>query len=221
MEKGMEEEAQPGSYLDKLSDDYFSVLEDAKAAHANTNKFSGKFIRPHAKHIKTIIEKYDIKSILDYGCGKGQQYEWIIPNANIEQWVDGVLSTGSDTVPHGKTLEEFWGIEVEKFDPAYPAFEKEPSGPSDLVIVSHVLGSIPPADLPIIVDRLYSLTNKYLYVVEAVGRPKKVWTDKDLGLRSAMDWIDILVPHNTRHVRTELVVRYRNNYGSFMGRFVL
>lgn len=220
-----EKEKAPGreGYKQRLSPGYFRALDDATKYHSSTDKFSGKFLRPHAKHIKTIIQQYDIKSILDYGCGKGLQYTWVIPNANIEQWGDGAeLERGSDLVPHGKTLEEYWGINVTKFDPAFPAFAEEPRKAHDLVIVSHVLGAIPVIDLPVIIERIFSLTNKYTFIVEAIGRPKKRWlTDDEIDTPRfyAVDWIDALAPLKPAHVRCELCVRYRSTHGTHLGRF--
>lgn len=208
-------------YLNKVSPAYFKALKDAKTLQATTNKFSGKFIRPHAWYIKLLIKTFDIKSILDYGCGKGQQYEWRIPATSIEQWDEHVLAKGAGLIPPGITLEEYWGIEVTKFDPAVPKYAKEPEGMFDLVICSHVLGTIPEQDLPIIVDRIYSLTGKFLYVVEAIGNPKKDWTDEPGCPRGwySPQWLELLAPPKPPRVTTELVVRYRCDAGSFIGRF--
>lgn len=206
-------------YLDDVSHDYHKALEDAKKFHATTDKFSGKFLRPHAKYIKSIIDKFDIKSILDYGCGKGLQYTWVIPNAKIEQWDDG----DGEPIPHGQTMEQYWGIEVTKFDPAVPAFSKEPAKAHDLVICSHVLGTIPVKDLPVIVKRIFSLTNKFLYAVEAIGPSKKNWLKGEVETPrfTPIEWIDAIAPHKPEEVECELVVRYRSDLGSHLGRFRL
>jgi hypothetical protein len=212
-------------FLDKVSPEYYTALEDSKKLHSATNKFSGKFLRPHAKSIKDIIEAQEVKSILDYGCGKGLQYQWVIPdNAPIEQWIGEESKLGTNVVPSGKTLEQYWGIEVTKYDPAVPEFSKEPRGSFDLVLVSHVLGTIPVQDLPIIVERIFSLTNKYVYVIEAIGAPKKQWasgeTEFPVGW-TTMQWIDVLAPLKPVHLICELCVRYRSAVGSHLGRFKL
>lgn len=205
-------------YLKHLSDGYFEALNDAKEYHATTDKFSGKFLRPHARHIKAIIDKYAIASITDYGCGKGLQYTWVVPNAKIEQWGDD-----ADGPPHGKTLEEYWGINVFKFDPAVPRFAAEPTESSDLVIVSHVLGAIPEVDLKTIIRRIFDLADKYVYIVEAIGIPKKQWLKDESLTRiyDTMDWIELIAPVKPTHIKCELAVRYRSNYGSHLGRFML
>lgn len=133
---------------------YDRCLEEAAKHHASSKTYSGLFLRPHAPFIKQIIEEYGVKSILDYGAGKGEQYKWIMPR-------------------HGTTLEQYWGIEVAKYDPCWPPFAKEPQGKFDLVMCAHTLGSVPITDLGWVVDRLYSLSNKAIYVAEKIGKPKK------------------------------------------------
>lgn len=144
----------------RLSAEYYVALDESKRHHASSKTFSGKFLRPHAPFIKEIIDRFGCTSILDYGCGKGVQYTW--RNAD---------PTGS--IPVGMTIEEFWGVDVTKFDPAYPPFAAEPTGAFDLVICTHTLGSIPTADLPVIVDRLFGLAGKALYIAEKIGAVKK------------------------------------------------
>lgn len=164
------------------SPEYSRRLEEAKLHHATSKTFSGKFLRPHAPFIKEIAERLHCRTILDYGCGKGAQYDW--RNAD---------PTGS--IPVGMTIEEYWGIPVRRYDPAWPPYAKEPVGKFDLVICTHVLGSIPIVDLPWAIKRLYSLARKALYVAEKIGPVgKEVHGDRD-GLPNGWkrkDWESVL-----------------------------
>ena len=144
----------------KPSPAYHAALEASKQVHKG-KQFTGKFLRPHAPFIKEIIDRLGCKTVLDYGCGKGQQYEWIIPST-------------------GQTIEQFWGVSVTKYDPAYKKFEAEPEGTFDLVICTQVLGAIPVSDISWVIDRLYSLANKALYISERLGDARKVLGDNDL-----------------------------------------
>jgi hypothetical protein len=133
---------------------YLRCLEEAKRHHASSKTYSGLFLRPHAPFIKELIREFDIKSILDYGAGKGEQYKWVMPL-------------------HGTTLEEYWGREVTKYDPAWPPFATAPSGKFDLVLCTHTLATIPVADMDWVMDRLYGYAGKVIYVAEKIGMPKK------------------------------------------------
>lgn len=138
-----------------FSNNYYEALEAAKKHHASSKTYSGKLLRPHVFYIKELIERLQIGSILDYGCGKGAQYEWKMPSEN------------------GKNVEEYWGLDVTKYDPAWPAFATEPVGKFDLVICTHTLGSIPLSDRSSVIDKLYDFAWKGLYIAEKIGPIKK------------------------------------------------
>lgn len=188
------------------SKDYLKALEQAKLVHREYDCYSGKFLRPHANEIKNIIERLGIKSILDYGCGKGKQYLW----ANDD----------------GETLEELWGVKVTKYDPAVPEFEADPQGKFDLVICTHVLGCIPEQDLPWVVTRIFGYANKAVYIAEGISdTPAKA--KKGGGLppcplgRSALDWIDLLSPYKPEGVELHVAIRYRMPDRTVFGRFFI
>lgn len=151
--------------MNKPSPAYYAALQDSKAIHKG-KQFTGKFLRPHAPFIKEIIDRLGCKTVLDFGCGKGQQYEWIIPST-------------------GQTIEQFWGVTVTKYDPAYPPFAAEPEGKFDLVICTQVLGAIPTTDRQWIIDRLFNYADKAIYVSERLGDARKTIGDKAL---RGMEW---------------------------------
>lgn len=135
---------------------YDTALEEARAHHASSKTYSGKFLRPHAPFIRTLIEKFGARTLLDYGCGKGAQYSWV--------------SDGDEaSIPGGQTIEQYWGLEATKYDPAYPPFAAEPVGLFDVVVCTHVLGSIPTRDLADVLERLFGLAKHCVYIAEKIG----------------------------------------------------
>lgn len=162
----------------KPSPAYHAALEASKEIHKG-KQFTGKFLRPHAPFIKEIIDRMGCKTVLDYGCGKGQQYEWVIPST-------------------GQTIEQYWGVTVTKYDPAYPPFAKEPEGKFDLVICTQVLGAIPVSDLPWVIGRLNSIAIKALYVSERLHTPRKQIADNSKRPAwTVKDWQKALPRNNT------------------------
>lgn len=137
-----------------MDDDFLRSIEEAKRFHASSKAYSGKLLRPHAPYIKEIINRLGCKTVLDYGAGKGQQYEWVMPM-------------------HGMTIEEWWGVPVTKYDPAWPPFSAEPQGDFDLVICTYTLGAIPTASLVSVINRLFSFSHKAIYIAERIGQSKK------------------------------------------------
>ncbi|HEY6021419.1 MAG TPA: hypothetical protein VIY48_16385 [Candidatus Paceibacterota bacterium] len=219
---GKEQEDKTGTAREKAvqkeSEDYNIALEAIRNHHATQNTYSGKFLRPHVKYLKQIIEDYDIESILDYGCGKGLQYEWVFPPTPVMQ-------DGSEIImPEGMSIEQYWGQEVTKYDPGVPKFEAKPTGKYDLVLCTHVLGCIPLQDLRSwVLDEIFGYANKFVYIVEAIGKPKKNVIDYskiECPINySPIKWLDLIAPHKPTDVTCELVCRYRSDVGTFTGRF--
>lgn len=189
------------------SKDYFRALELSKEQHRESKTYSGKFLRPYRYRIKEIIDRLECKSVLDYGCGKGLQYEWVSQKL-------------------GQTLEEMWGVEVVKYDPAWPRYEVEPSGPFDLVICCHVLNVIPIKDLGWVVDRLYSLSNKAVFIVNGISGPpskliKAQWRlDNTPSNWTTNMWISMLQSRKAKDIEVHLVTRSRDP-AQMVGRFIL
>lgn len=133
---------------------YQRRLAEAREHHATTKTYSGRFLRSHKPALSHLIATLGISSALDYGCGKGEQYRWVDPE-------------------DGMTLEQAWGFEVAKFDPAWPPYAAEPEGEFDLVLCTHTLGSIPIEDHSWVIARLIGHARKMVYIAEKLGPIKK------------------------------------------------
>lgn len=172
----------PSHLIDhRASTMYLRCLAEARAHHASSKTYSGKFLRPHAPHIKRILEEFGGKSILDVGCGKGSQYTWV--------------SHGEEaSIPVGMTLEKYWGAKVFKYDPAWPPFETppKPGEQYDVVLCTHVLGSIPVVDLDWFLQDLFDRSRYAVYIAEKIGPiSKEVFSNPGQMPHgwTALDWI--------------------------------
>lgn len=187
------------------SEAYRLALAQASAHHAESKTYSGRFLRPHKPFLSELIARLGIASALDYGAGKGEQYRWVDP-------------------ADGKTLEEAWGFPVEKFDPAWPAYAAEPAGSFDLVICTHVLGSIPLSDHGWVIAKLFERARKAVFIAEKIGPIRKGVHGDRAGLAnewSAIQWIEAIGPHLRPDIEAHLSVLYRSQFGKFTGRFIL
>lgn len=176
------------------SEAYRRALAEATAHHAKSKTYSGKFLRPHKPFLLDLAANLDLHSALDWGCGKGAQYTWVDPS-------------------DGKTLEQALGFAVAKYDPAWPPFATERPGPYDLVICTHVLGSIPTADLSWVLGRIYGAARKAVFIAEKIGPVhKQVISAQDehpIGWDSER-WRDELAPYASFYgVDTHLSFRMR------------
>ena len=179
------------------SNAYWKALEDAKRHHATSKTFSGKFLKRYAADIGTIVKERGCYTILDLGCGKASIYK-------------------------ERDLEAEWGVKVTKYDPAVPEFAEEPQGKFDLVICTHVLGTIPMVDLGWFIDRMYAFANKAVYVAERVSRGKKDWCDITESCPvgwTAVRWLDELSPRRPEAIDLYFTVVYPRPEGLLYGKF--
>lgn len=183
--------------MNQPSDAYWKALEDSKRHHATSKTFSGKFLKRYTEEIGGIIKDYRCRSVLDLGCGKAAVYK-------------------------ERDLESEWGVKVTKYDPAVPEYSEEPQGKFDLVICTHVLGTIPIADHSWFIDRMYSFSSRCVFVAERVSQPKKDWCDIvescPVGW-TAVRWLDELSPRRPGGIVLHFTVVYPRPEGLLYGRF--
>jgi hypothetical protein len=172
------------------SEKYFAALSRTQKHHAVQNKtFSGQFTWKQRKRIKPLIDRFSCKTMLDYGSGKGKQYD-----------------TAFNRDKDGKSLVDYFGIVPVMYDPGVPKLAAEPKGKFDLVICVQVLASIPTADLPWVIDRLYGYADKALFVTERIKAANKpIYRDIEADMPRSLsvdDWMALLRrPGSPVHLR--------------------
>lgn len=123
--------------------------------------FDGRSLPPQALRIADIIRETGAKTILDYGAGKGQQYQ--------PQPIE--LPDGSSHA----SVAEWWGVEpVTCFDPGHEAFSTLPQGTFDGVISTDVMEHCPEEDLPWILGEIFGYARKFVYLSVAQYPAQKI-----------------------------------------------
>jgi hypothetical protein len=139
---------------------YRRLLEQYRLMHVNgethlvippEQTFPGMSLPKEAPHIKRLIKQTGASTLLDYGCGKGQQY-WPRRMVDSEEGIDY------------PDVKSYWGIaEVRCYDPAYSPFSELPTGTFDGVICTDVLEHCPEEDIPWILAELFGYARKFVY----------------------------------------------------------
>lgn len=122
--------------------------------------FPGHSLLPQAGRIKEMIMRHGAKTLLDYGSGKGTQYQPM--EVNIEG------------VGRWPSIKAFWGIdELYCYDPAYKPFNKLPDRKFDGVVSTDVLEHCPEEDIPWILDEIFSYATHFVFANVACFPAKK------------------------------------------------
>lgn len=138
---------------------YHEMLAQYRALHENGEQYlgleadstyPGVSLLPHVSRIKALIEATGATTILDYGCGKGYQYDLHpvrIPDlGEVESVID------------------YWDIdEVRCYDPCYKPHSKRPEGRFGGVVCTDVLEHCLAEDIPWIVEELFSYAERFVF----------------------------------------------------------
>lgn len=139
---------------------YLALLEQYRQMHVGGDQrmgieardmFPGKSLMAHVGPIRALIRRVGAKTILDYGSGKGRQYqsrETIDPETGV-------------THPD---IRSYWGVEsITCYDPGYAPFSNLPVENFDGVICTDVFEHCPEGDIPWIMEELFSYAEKFVY----------------------------------------------------------
>jgi hypothetical protein len=123
--------------------------------------FPGESLPRQAPHIKRLIKLTGASTLLDYGCGKGQQY---LPRRTADP----------DEGVEYPDIQSYWGVQaIQRYDPAYQPFTQLPSGKFDGVICTDVLEHCPEEDIPWILGELFGYATKFVFANVACFPAKK------------------------------------------------
>lgn len=119
---------------------------------ADGGNFWGNNIVQYERTIGKMIHRTGAKSILDYGCGRG------------DPWKHGwAARLGAESVA--------------LYDPAFPQHDQLPAGTFDGVLCSDVLEHVPEEEVPALVRTLFDKANLFVWASVCCRPAKKVLPD--------------------------------------------
>ena len=114
------------------------------------DQYPGNSLMPQVHRIKALVDRTGAQTVLDYGSGKGRQYDAVPLRDAAGNEYPGVL--------------DYWNIdEVRCYDPGYPPYSKYPEGNFDGVICTDVLEHCPEEDIPWILDELFGFASRFVF----------------------------------------------------------
>jgi hypothetical protein len=112
--------------------------------------FPGFSLDAQLSRIKQLISRTGADTLLDYGCGKGQQY--------------GARPIKDDAGELWPGVIDYWDIgEVVCYDPCYEPYNKLPQGKFDGVICTDVLEHCPEQDVAWIIDEIFAYATRFVF----------------------------------------------------------
>ena len=166
------------------SEYYLQSLELGKQFQLNNSSWGGEDCKNYHNQIRVLMDKYNAKTVLDYGCGKGRQYTHMV----------------SYGMPHNQVTEPMTfqtrinAERVYKFDPCVKEFEIEPVGQKfDAVICTQVLGSIPDVDMSWLCDKLMNYATKFVFIGlhkpdKPIKSKKKMYDSNFITYPRSVEW---------------------------------
>ena len=123
---------------------YEIYLEQAKLMHQNPKYWKGHMIKKYMPQIEEVIKEHNIdtNSILDYGCGKGNQY--------IESHLNILFHIPDDN--------------IFMYDPGFDEHKKLPDRKFDGVISTDVMEHIPEEIIPKTLNQIFERAEKFVYL---------------------------------------------------------
>lgn len=169
--------------------------------------FPGISLFPQISRIAKLIHRTGASTLLDYGCGKGQQYE-----------ARGINIPGEGFF---ETVQDYWDVDfIFCYDPAYPLYSKRPDVQVEGVICTDVLEHCPEEDLDWIVDDLFSLAGKFVFASVAGHAAKKTLPNGENAhcTQRSPDWWQQLferVARSHQGIEWEVWHHQKNSSGGF------
>ena len=145
--------------------------------------FSGKTLFLYSEPLKEIISFFKPYSLLDYGCGKGQQYTFY------------------------KAHESFNCPMPTLYDPCYEPFKEKPTGTFAGVICTDVLEHIPKSGLDDVIKDILGYAEDFVFIGVSTKLAKKVLPNGDnchATVESPNWWKEKVLQHRSNNIKVFL-----------------
>lgn len=159
--------------------------------HKDASRYPGDSIRNGVKDIQRLINETGSKSLLDYGCGKGNQY----------------------TV---ENIHKDWDIDsLELYDPAVPKYSELPKGRFDGIYSTDVMEHIPEEVLPSVFSYIFENADKFIFLAICTKEAHAILPNGENAhctVKPVEWWTKMVQRHNKNRILTHMKC-YGNSNG--------
>ena len=124
---------------------YESLKEAIKFHEINSENWIGEALAEYKYNIFDLIKKNNVKTILDYGCGKAKFHPILFNNKKLP--------------------DSPMGINITKYDPAVSEYSNKPTGTYDLVLCIDVLEHVQEDKIEEVLEDLFNYGNKIFLTI--------------------------------------------------------
>lgn len=156
------------------SDTYKVAVDNMASHHAQGKAFTGLRILHAYPTILTLCGELKPKTMLDYGCGKGQQY------AIKDKDLFGI---------HIPSLSIGLGVDITPFDPGVPLYATRPEGQFDAVVCVDVLEYVPDVDVVSVLEDIFNYSKSMVFIQTTCQQPDKTNIMNELWRRDTDFWL--------------------------------
>ncbi|WP_341703684.1 hypothetical protein [Ferrovibrio sp.] len=145
---------------------YQQMHAEGDAAHEipADEMFDGRNLIPHAMFLNELFRKMGIRTVLDYGSGKGMAY-----TRTAFKLPDGSQVQG---------VKAYWGVdEIVLYDPGNDPDAVLPDRVFDAVICTDVMEHIPEQDLDWVIDELFTHARRLVFASISTWPALKLFPD--------------------------------------------
>ena len=124
---------------------YESLTEATKFHAANQSNWIGEALAEYKHNVFNLIKENNIKTILDYGCGKAKFHSILFNNKKVP----------------GSPM----GIDVTPYDPAVPEFANKPNEQYDLVLCVDVMEHVQEDKVEEVFEDIFTYSNRVFLTI--------------------------------------------------------
>ncbi len=123
----------------------YESLEEAQKYHVqNPTHWLGESLGEYKHQIWDVIARHNVKTVLDYGCGKARFHKILFNNPK---------TPGAPNV------------DITGYDPAYFLFEKKPTGKFDLVLCTDVMEHVQEDQIDNVLEDIFSFSDNVFFTI--------------------------------------------------------